>query len=62
MTASILVDRLGPTGALLAAGGLEVVLVVISWPWVRRVDDAAVVLASASSASCAAWPSSGRSS
>ena len=43
VTASILVDRLGPTGALLAAGGLEVVLVVISWPWVRRVDDAAVV-------------------
>ena len=43
VTASILVDRLGPTGALLAAGGLEVVLVVISWPWIRHVDDAAVV-------------------
>jgi MFS family permease len=43
VTASILVERLGPTGALLAAGSLEVVLVVISWPWVRRVDDAAVV-------------------
>jgi MFS family permease len=43
VTASILVDRLGPTGALLTAGGLEVVLAVVSWPWVRRVDDAAVV-------------------
>jgi MFS family permease len=43
VTASLLVDRLGPTGVLLAAGGLEVALVVISWPWVRRVDDSAVV-------------------
>ena len=43
VTASLLVDWLGPTGALVAAGGLEVALVVLSWPWVRKADAAAVV-------------------
>jgi MFS family permease len=43
VTASVLVEWLGPTGVLLAAGGLEVALAVISWPWVRKVDEAAVV-------------------
>jgi MFS family permease len=43
VAASLLVNWLGPSGALLAAGGLEVVLAVISWPWIRTVDAAAVV-------------------
>jgi hypothetical protein len=43
VTASLLVERLGPTGVLLAAGGLEVTLAVISWPWVRKADEGAVV-------------------
>ena len=43
VTASLLVDLLGPTGVLLAAGGLEVALAVVSWPSVRTVDEAAVV-------------------
>jgi MFS family permease len=43
VTASLLVDVLGPTGALLTAGGLEVALAAISWPWIRKVDEAAVV-------------------
>ena len=43
VTASLLVGWLGPTGALLAAGGLEVAVAVISWPWIRKVDAAAVV-------------------
>lgn len=43
VTASLLVDWLGPNGALLAAGGLEVALAVVSWPWIRKVDAAAVV-------------------
>ena len=43
VTASLLVDLLGPIGALLTAGGLEVALAAISWPWIRKVDEAAVV-------------------
>jgi MFS family permease len=43
VAASLLVDWLGPSGVLLAAGGLEVALAVISWPWIRTVDAAAVV-------------------
>jgi MFS family permease len=43
VAASLLVNWLGPSGALLAAGGLEVVLAVISWPRIRTVDAAAVV-------------------
>jgi MFS family permease len=43
VAASLLVDWLGPSGALLAAGGLEVALALISWPWIRSVDAAAVV-------------------
>ena len=43
VTASLLVDWLGPNGALLAAGGLEVALAVVSWPWIRKVDAAAVL-------------------
>ena len=58
----MLVDRLGPTGVLLAAGGLEVALVVIQLavgPARRRRGGGP---GASSSASCAAWPSSGRSS
>jgi MFS family permease len=43
VAASLLVEWLGPSGVLLVAGGLEVALAVISWPWVRTVDAAAVV-------------------
>ena len=43
VTASLLVTWLGPSGVLLAAGGLEVGLAVVSWPWIRKVDAAAVV-------------------
>ena len=62
VTASILVDRLGPTGALLAAGGLEVALAVISWPRIRQASTTRRSFRSVSFAFCAAWASSGLSS
>lgn len=43
VTASLLVDRLGPAGALLAAGACAVAIAVVTWPALRRVDDAAVI-------------------
>ena len=43
VTASILVDQLGPAGALLAAGACAVAVALGSWPALRRVDDAAVI-------------------
>jgi len=43
VSASLLVERLGPAGALLAAGTITTVLVVVTWPAVRAADDAAVI-------------------
>jgi hypothetical protein len=43
VAASLLVERLGAGGALLAAGGLTVVLAMVAWPRVRAADDAAII-------------------
>jgi MFS family permease len=43
VAASLLVEGLGPRGALLAAGGLTVAVVAVSLPGLRRVEDRVVV-------------------
>ena len=43
VSASLLVAWLGADGALVAAGVLSLVMVVVTWPGVRAADDAAVI-------------------
>jgi MFS family permease len=43
IAATVLVDRLGASWALVAAGALPLVLVFVAWPVLRVTDDAAVV-------------------
>ena len=43
VVASMLVELIGPTSALVVAGGLPVIVGILAWPVLRSVDHAAVV-------------------